>query len=127
MRKCKLKFAITAKFIDEVELDVVPLDICGIILGSPYLYERKCIFHRHENKYHLLKNGVEYILRAHNKKTNISIVNAGHMKTLVNLSKNFVPLMIKPKNDIDYESFDGCKSNLRMILIMKHLMVVIQT
>lgn len=29
-RMCKLKFSITANFIDEVELDVVPLDICGI-------------------------------------------------------------------------------------------------
>ena len=37
-RKCKLKFSITANFIDDVELDVVPLDICGIVLGSPYLY-----------------------------------------------------------------------------------------
>jgi hypothetical protein len=69
-RRCKLKFAITANFIDEVELDVIPLDICGIVLGSPYLYDRKSIFHRHENKYHLFKNGVEYIVRAHIKKMN---------------------------------------------------------
>lgn len=62
-RKCKLKFAITANFIDEVELDVVPLDICGIVLGSPYLYDKKAIFDRHENKYHLFKDGVEYIVR----------------------------------------------------------------
>jgi len=38
-RKCTLKFAITPKFIDEVDLDVVPLDICGISLGSPYLFD----------------------------------------------------------------------------------------
>ena len=37
-RKCKLKFVDTTNFLDEVELDVVPLDICGIVLGSPYLY-----------------------------------------------------------------------------------------
>jgi len=37
-RKCKLKFTITAKFIDEVELDIVLLDIFGIILGSSHLY-----------------------------------------------------------------------------------------
>jgi hypothetical protein len=36
-RKCKLRFAITANFVDEVELDVIPLDICGIVLGSPYI------------------------------------------------------------------------------------------
>ena len=43
-KKCVLKFAITEKFMDEVELDVVPLDICGIVLGSPYLYDRKQSF-----------------------------------------------------------------------------------
>jgi hypothetical protein len=62
-RRCKLRFSITAKFIDEVELDVIPLDICGIVLGSPYLYDRRAIFHRHEKKYHLFRNGVEYIVR----------------------------------------------------------------
>jgi hypothetical protein len=36
-RRCKLRFSITANFIDEVELDVITLDICGIVLGSPYL------------------------------------------------------------------------------------------
>jgi hypothetical protein len=34
-------FSITANLIDEVELDVIPLDICGIVLGIPYLYDRK--------------------------------------------------------------------------------------
>jgi hypothetical protein len=33
-RRCKLRFAITANFIDEVELDVIHLDNCGIVLGS---------------------------------------------------------------------------------------------
>jgi hypothetical protein len=76
-RKCILRFAITAHFIDTVELDVVPLDISGIVLGSPYLYDRKAIFHRHENKYHLFKDGKEFIVKAHRKKTNIAMVNAG--------------------------------------------------
>ena len=52
-KQCKLRFAITSKFIDEDEFDVVPLDICGIVLGSPYLYDRKAIFYRIHNKYHL--------------------------------------------------------------------------
>jgi hypothetical protein len=111
-RSCKLRFAITANFIDEVELDV-PLDICGIVLGSPYLYDRKAIFHRHENKYHLFKNGVEYIVRAHTKKMNLSLVNAGQMKRLANASKNFVLLMIKPKDDIENEVFQGCDAKLK--------------
>jgi hypothetical protein len=112
-RRCKLRFAITATFIDEVELDVIPLDICGIVLGSLYLYDRKAIFHRHENKYHLFKDGVEYIVRAHTKKMNLSLINAGKMKRLVNASKNFVLLMIKPKEDIETEAFQGCDTKLK--------------
>ena len=46
IKQCDLNFAITSKFIDEVEFDVVPLDIYGIVLGSPYLYDRKTIFYR---------------------------------------------------------------------------------
>ena len=66
-RKCLFKFVITEKFIDEVELYVVPLDISGIIFGSPYYYDRKAVFYRRENKYMLLKNGVEYVVGAHRK------------------------------------------------------------
>jgi len=87
-RKCKHKFTITTNFIDGVELDVVPLDICGIVLNIPYLYDRKSIFYRHENKYHLSKDGIESIVRAHHKKMNLSLVSVGQMKRLVNASKN---------------------------------------
>jgi hypothetical protein len=38
-KQCKIKFSITSKFFDEVELDGVPLDICDIVLGSPYLFD----------------------------------------------------------------------------------------
>ena len=40
-KPCDLKFAITSKFVDEDEFDVVPLDISGIVFCSPYLYDRK--------------------------------------------------------------------------------------
>ena len=110
-RKCKLKFAITANFIDEVELDVVPLDICGIVLGSPYLYDRKVIFHRHENKYHLFKDGLEYIMRAHSKKLNLSLVNVGQMKILVNWLMYLTNMMRCFKNQRDYLQRE--ESNMR--------------
>ena len=38
-KQCRLRFAITTNFVDEVDLNVVPLDICGVVLGSPYLYD----------------------------------------------------------------------------------------
>jgi hypothetical protein len=40
-KKCRVIFSISSKLIDEVDLDVVSLDICGIVLWSPYLYDRK--------------------------------------------------------------------------------------
>lgn len=75
-KQCMSQFVITSKLVDEVELDVVPLDIYGIILGIPYLYDRKEFFFRHGNKYHLTKDGAEYIVRAHHTKVNASLVSA---------------------------------------------------
>ena len=72
MKQCKLHFSIGSKFVDEVELDIVPLDICGIVLGSPYLYDRTDIFYWIENKYQITKDGTEYIVRAHKLKDNFS-------------------------------------------------------
>ena len=39
-RQCKLKFSFGSTFVDEVELDIIPLDICGIVLGSPCMIEK---------------------------------------------------------------------------------------
>lgn len=62
IEKCKLRFSIKYKFVDKVELEVVPFDICGIILGSPYLFDRKDIYYRKKNMYHFFMNGIEYII-----------------------------------------------------------------
>jgi len=97
-KQCKIRFAITTKLFDEVELDVVPLDICDIVLGSPYLFYRTFnIFYREENKYNLLKDGVEYIVIAHRMKTNVSLVSTRKIKRLVSESKYFVLIIMKQK------------------------------
>jgi len=59
MEQCKINFAITAKFIDEGEVHVVPLDICGIVIENPYLCDRNAMFYREEIKYHLIKHGIQ--------------------------------------------------------------------
>jgi hypothetical protein len=46
-KQCRIKFSSASRLIDEVDLDVVPLDICGTVLGIPYLYDRKEVFFRH--------------------------------------------------------------------------------
>lgn len=43
-KHCKIKFVISVDFIDEVELDVAPLYVCGIMFGSLYMYIWEAIF-----------------------------------------------------------------------------------
>ena len=78
--QCRLRFSITGNYIDEVELDVVPVDICGVSLGSHYLYDRDVVFYRREHKYHLMKDGVEFIFRAHKNKNHLNLVTVNQMK-----------------------------------------------
>jgi hypothetical protein len=94
--------------IDEVDLDVVSLDICGIMLGSPYTYDRKTLFFRHENKYHLTKGGVEYIVRAHIMRVNTILVSARQMKRLINTNKRYVFMVIREKDVGTSYAFQGC-------------------
>jgi hypothetical protein len=79
-KQCKIKFSISVDFIDEVELDVVPLDVCGVVFGSPYMYMRDVIFMRRENQYHLIKDGKSFIINAHKGKSKISLVSANQAK-----------------------------------------------
>jgi hypothetical protein len=45
-KRCKIKSDISAYFIDEVEVDVLPLDVCGLVFGRPYMYMRDAILMR---------------------------------------------------------------------------------
>ena len=65
---------------------MVPLDICGMVLGSPYLYDRKAIFYKEQNKYHLFKDEIYFIVRSHQVKTNLKFITTEHVKMLVNTS-----------------------------------------
>ena len=75
----RARFVIASKLVDEVDIDIVPLDICGILLGSLYLYDKKVVFFRHENKYHLTRDDVEYIVRAPHAKISASLISASQI------------------------------------------------
>ena len=92
------------------------LEISGIVLGSPYLYGRKAIFHRHENTYHLFKYGIEYIVRVHKKNTSLSLIHVGEMKRIVNGSQNLKLLMIKHR-DVLNQTFQKDASNEQFYFI----------
>eukprot|EP00253_Pinus_taeda_P033537 PITA_33537 len=107
-RQCKLKFSFGSAFVDEVELDIIPSDICGIVLGSPYMYDRKVVFYRAENKYLLVKDGIEYFVRAHKLKNNYTLINSRQMKRMINPCKQFLLMVIKEKTPNKTNVFEGC-------------------
>ena len=78
---------------------MVPLDIYGIVLGSPYLYDMKAIFYKEHNKYHLFKNGIEYIIKDHCMKNEGSIVNTRHLKLIVNASSKLTLMSATASED----------------------------
>jgi len=55
----------SANYIDEVELEVVPLDVCNVVFGNPYMYKRDVIFMRRENKHRLIKHGKSFIFNTY--------------------------------------------------------------
>ncbi|GJR36292.1 uncharacterized protein Tco_1211976 [Tanacetum coccineum] len=59
-QQCKFCFAITNQYVDEVTCEVVPLDICHVIFGSLYLWERNAVYFRREKKYQFEKDGTQF-------------------------------------------------------------------
>jgi hypothetical protein len=116
-KQCRIRFAIASKLIDEVDLDVVPLDICVIVLEGPYLYDIKAVFFHHENKYHLTKGGVEYIVRAHIMRVNSTLVSVGQMKRLITTNKRYVLMVVKEKDVRTSDAFQGCDPSHKKELI----------
>lgn len=49
-KQFKIQFAISVNFIEEVELDVVPLDVCEVVFGIIYMYMWDTIFIQRDNQ-----------------------------------------------------------------------------
>ena len=96
-RQCKFKFCISREFIDEVECDVVPLDVCEVVMGSPYMWDRDVIFLRRANQWKLVKEGKTYLINAYKGKEKISLLLANQAKHLINGSQRLMMLVKRPR------------------------------
>jgi hypothetical protein len=72
--------------VDGVTCDVVTLSELGMVLGSPYLYDRKAIFYTTKNQYQLTKAGQGYVVHAHHVKTNKTFQTMEQLKKVVQAS-----------------------------------------
>ena len=95
-RQCTFKFALDESYIDEVTCDVVPLDVCQVMLGSPYLFDRDGVLERRKQQYTFTKDGTKFVIRAiDTPHEGISLVTATQAKRMVNASRRFVLLMVR--------------------------------
>jgi hypothetical protein len=69
----KIKFDLSENYVNEVEIDVVLLDVCGVMFGSTHIYKRDTILTRRENQYYLIKDINSLVINAQKCKSNISL------------------------------------------------------
>nr|GFA41847.1 RNA-directed DNA polymerase [Tanacetum cinerariifolium] len=55
---CLLHFSIANKYTDELWFEVIPMDACHILLGRPWLYDRRVKHDGYRNTYTFKKDGV---------------------------------------------------------------------
>jgi hypothetical protein len=117
-KQCVIKFAIASKFVDEVICDAVLLEACGMVLGIPYLYDRKTIFFREHNQYHLTKEGTKYVVHAHHIKGNQSLFT---MEQLNKVAYARNTPMIVPNEAVDL------KQESKMVISCRSSHALLQT
>jgi hypothetical protein len=109
-KQCTIKFAISSKYVDEVTCDVVSLKECGMILGSPYLFDRKAVFYRVKNQYQFTKAGHDYVVHAHHVKA----LQTGEQLTNVVVSNEVIGLEQEQDMVVNHrlfqDKFMSCKS-----------------
>ncbi|XP_057842038.1 uncharacterized protein LOC131051497 [Cryptomeria japonica] len=59
--QCKVDFQI-GTYKDKIVCDVMPMNICHILLGRPWQYDRKAIHDGRHNTYTFVKDGKKHIL-----------------------------------------------------------------
>jgi hypothetical protein len=66
--RCKIIFSISFDYVDEVECEFAPMHACGVMLGSPYLWDMDATFYMKERNYHLVKGGKAYLIKGHQER-----------------------------------------------------------
>ena len=58
---CEVEFHI-GRYKDKVICDIMPMDVCHILLGRPWQYDRKVVHDGKTNCYKFVKDGIKHML-----------------------------------------------------------------
>ncbi|XP_038979894.1 uncharacterized protein LOC120110006 [Phoenix dactylifera] len=61
-QRCLVQFSTGKNYRDEIWCDVVPMDACHLLLGRPWLFDRRVVHDGYKNTYAVLKDGVKITL-----------------------------------------------------------------
>ena len=62
MWQCFLPFSIGKNNLNQVLCDVVEMEVCHFLLGKPWEFDNKTIYHGEKNVYAFYKNGLKVVL-----------------------------------------------------------------
>ena len=83
MKQCKIKFSISVEYIYEVEVDVIPMDVCGLVFGHPYMNMMVVIFMGTSKQYLFIKDKKSFMINVHKGKSMISMVSTNQEKIFI--------------------------------------------
>lgn len=81
-------------YINVVQCDVVPIDICQVISGSPFLYDRDAQFHQKAQEYELTKDNERFIVVKDNHIDASKLVTINQAKQIVSACQKYMLIMI---------------------------------
>ncbi|XP_038714994.1 uncharacterized protein LOC120008681 [Tripterygium wilfordii] len=60
--RCRVHFSLGPTFVDEVWCDIVPMSVCQMLFGRPWLYDRKALYDGFRNSYSFIYKGRRFTL-----------------------------------------------------------------
>jgi len=61
-QRCLVKFSLGKKYMDETWCDVIPMTVCHMLLGCPWLYDRRVSYDGYANTYSFTFKGKKFVL-----------------------------------------------------------------
>jgi hypothetical protein len=60
--RCLVQFSLGQEYVDEAWCDIIPITVCHMLLGRPWLYDRKVSYNGYINTYSFQYNGKKLVL-----------------------------------------------------------------
>lgn len=92
--RCLIWFSIGNRYLDELWCEVVPMDVCHLLLGRPWQYERHTKHDGFKNTYSFLKDGINITLAPFDTRdTGIEALILTN-STFIDFNRNHTPMFM---------------------------------